>query len=333
MEILHKLSKSMEKRGVAMATLADVAKRANVSKMTVSRVMNHPEQVTDELRALVFEAMEALHYRPNIAAKALSSQKTGIVRVLILEDIDTTEPYYMLLLFGIAKGLDSRQYALQLVTDRDFEREPVDGYIVTGAKVADYQWLAQLEQPVVMFGENHSGYDYVDTDNKLGTQLATQYAIDRKYQTVVFIGIDVRESFEYSREAGYINTVHQAGMLPQVVRMGNHSHESEAYVVNHWAELGADTAFICASDRLAIGVVRGISRMGGTIPDEFGVCGFDGVFLDQVSNPKLSTVKQPIQQMGELTAQMILQKIDQAGLPQGERQVPPELVVRESFRQ
>lgn len=101
-----------------MVTLSDVAKQANVSKMTVSRVINHPEQVTAELRQLVEAAMTTLDYRPNAAAKALANNRTNVVKLVILEDIDTTEPYYMSLLFGIAKGLDKRGYALQLVTER-----------------------------------------------------------------------------------------------------------------------------------------------------------------------------------------------------------------------
>ena len=76
-----------------MATLSDVAKRANVSKMTVSRVINHPEQVTTELKKLVYQAMQELNYHPNIAAKALVTNRSQIIKLYILEELDTTEPY------------------------------------------------------------------------------------------------------------------------------------------------------------------------------------------------------------------------------------------------
>ena len=76
-----------------IATLKDVAKKANVSKMTVSRVINHPQLVTDELKQLVYQAMEELNYRPNMAAKALAQNRTLIVKVLIREEMDATEPY------------------------------------------------------------------------------------------------------------------------------------------------------------------------------------------------------------------------------------------------
>ena len=125
-----------------MVTLSDVAKEANVSKMTVSRVINHPEQVTPELKQLVEQAMAILHYRPNSAAKALANNRTNVIKFLILEDVDTTEPYYMTLLFGIARGLDRQQYALQLVTDREhLDLDHADGYIITGARSTDCQWI------------------------------------------------------------------------------------------------------------------------------------------------------------------------------------------------
>lgn len=110
-----------------MPTLADVAKRANVSKMTVSRVINHPEQVTDELKELVFSAMAELDYRPNIAAKALVTNRSQIIKLFILEEIDTTEPYYMNLLMGIAKRIGKAHYSLQLVTNDAFDVGSCDG--------------------------------------------------------------------------------------------------------------------------------------------------------------------------------------------------------------
>ena len=90
-----------------MVTLLDVAKKANVSKMTVSRVINHPEQVTDELRKLVEQAMDELDYHPNYVAQALVNKRTNVIKFVTLEDVDTTEPYYMNLLFGIARDRKS----------------------------------------------------------------------------------------------------------------------------------------------------------------------------------------------------------------------------------
>lgn len=316
-----------------MVTLSDVAKEANVSKMTVSRVINHPEQVTDELRELVLQAMETLDYHPNSIAQALVHNRSNVVKFIILEDIDTTEPYYMNLLFGFAQGLAKKQYALQLITDPEqINKGRADGYLITGARNSDYEWFDKLDKPFVLFGENHRGYDFVDTDNQAGEKIATEYALSRLYKRIVFIGIDVKEPFEYSREAGYINTLQQHQLIPEIYRIGNHSHEAQELIKEHFKEFRMDTCFICASDRIAVGVLRQLQEEGAKVPRDFGVIGFDGVFLDQVSNPKITTVKQSIFKMGNLLAEMLLQKIAQSGSPQGEVMITPKLIRRGTTR-
>lgn len=315
-----------------MPTLADVAKKANVSKMTVFRVINHPEQVTDELKELVFSAMAELDYRPNIAAKALVSNRSQIIKLFILEEIDTTEPYYMNLLMGIAKCIGKAHYSLQLVTNDAFDVGSCDGYIITGVREKDFDWIDRLEKPVVLFGENRFGYDYVDSDNHYGTAKATQYALDNGYQTIVYIGIDEDEPFELSREKGYLSIMKDQDLPSKILRFPNHSTMAENYLTENWQDFQEKTCFICSSDRLALGIVRGITKEKGRIPDDFGVIGFDGVFLDQISSPKLTTVKQDIVRMGEVCGEMLLKKIAEKGESQGYRRFFPELILRETTR-
>nr|SFZ88980.1 Maltose operon transcriptional repressor MalR, LacI family [Loigolactobacillus rennini] len=291
------------------ATLTDVAKLANVSKMTVSRVINHPEKVTDDLKQLVYHAMQALNYRPNVIAKALVNNSTQIIKFCVLEDIDTTEPYYMNLMVGIARVLDTYQYSLQLVTQRNFDIGNCDGYVITGMRQQDFSWIGQLEKPVVIFGENRFGFDYVDTDNQLGIRLIAEEALKRGYQRLIFIGMATKESFEYSREAGYLQLMQENQLLPEIYRFGNHSHLAQDFISANWTDFAPNTCFICASDRLAIGVERGIEKCGGSIPDQYGVTGFDGVFLNQVASPQITTIKQSVIEMGMACGEKILDKI------------------------
>ncbi len=315
-----------------MITLNDVAKKANVSKMTVSRVINHPEQVTDELKRLVFSAMKELNYRPNVAAKALANNRTQIIKLFILEKMDTTEPYYMNLLMGIAQELDKHHYSLQLVTKNAFDIGACDGYIITGFRNTDFEWIQKLEAPLVLFGENSYGVDYVDTDNQLGTALATEHGIQRGYEHLYFIGIDIDERFEFSREAGYVNVMQKYDKVPQIIRFENRSRFAAAYIQENWAEFPKNSLFICSSDRLAIGIEREILRQGGAIPQDFGVIGFDGVFLDQIAAPQLTTVKQTIVEMGATCTNMLLRKIGQQNAKQGFKVFKPELVIRQSTK-
>ena len=315
-----------------MPTLSDVAKKANVSKMTVSRVINHPEKVTDELKELVFAAMKELDYKPNVAAKALANNRTQVIKFFILEEIDTTEPYYMNLLMGISKELDKHQYSLQLVTENSFDVGQSDGYIITGMRAEHNDWVERLEKPFVLFGENRYGYDYVDTDNTKGTELATEHAIEQGYEKIVYVGIDVKEPFEFSREAGYINTMQRYKKVPEIVRFQNRSRYSNRYIEEEFARYPKNTAFVCSSDRLAIGVERGLQKNKASIPEDYGVVGFDGVFLDQIAYPRLTTIKQPVVEMGMACATMLLNKIKQKGAPQGNQLFEAQLIVRGSTK-
>ncbi|MGM0124434.1 LacI family transcriptional regulator [Enterococcus sp. AZ194] len=315
-----------------MATLSDVAKLANVSKMTVSRVINHPEQVTDELKELVFHAMKELDYKPNIAAKALVSNRSQIIKLFILEEIDTTEPYYMNLLMGISKTVGAAHYSLQLVTNNAFDLGACDGYIITGFRESDFEWINRLEKPVVLFGENTHGIDYVDSDNQYGTAMTTSYALQAGYKHIIFIGIDVDEPFSCSRKKGYVDVMKEHEKEPEIYHFRNHSTEAKQFVEENWLDFKKNTCFICSSDRLAIGVERGIINSGGRIPEDFGVIGFDGVFLDQIGSPKLTTAKQSIIKMGEVCGEMLVKKIEEHGASQGYRRFLPELITRGSTK-
>ncbi|RAM15005.1 LacI family transcriptional regulator, partial [Listeria ivanovii] len=212
-----------------MATLADVAKRANVSKMTVSRVINHPDQVSDELKMLVYSAMEALEYVPNYAARALVQNRTQVIKFLILEEIDTVEPYYMNLLTGISRELDKYYYSLQLVTQRSRNIGAYDGLIVTGIRDKDYDMgLLDIDKPVIFYGENKRGYDSIDVDNKKGTALATAHMIEIGFSRVVFLGIDLLdEQFMKSRLEGYEEVVKDHYLQPESYFIANSSSVAE----------------------------------------------------------------------------------------------------------
>lgn len=97
------------------ATLEDVARKAHVSKMTVSRVINHPELVAPELQVVIEDAMHKLNYHPNNAARALAKNQTSVVKFVILEDVDDTDPYFTNVLFGMATELKKQNYSLQLL--------------------------------------------------------------------------------------------------------------------------------------------------------------------------------------------------------------------------
>lgn len=318
-----------------MITLNDVAKKANVSKMTVSRVINHPDQVRPELRELILDVMSQLNYQPNAAARALVGRRTRVIKLTIFEDMDTTEPYYMMLLAGISNELNQHQYALQIATRNSFQNGECDGYILTGIRQTDYAWVSRLTQPVVFFGSNRQGYDYVDTDNYQAVQESTKYAVETGYTHLVFIGIAVAEPFELDRERGFREYVTTRRISAQIIRLENHSHTATAYIRAHWRNFPRNTAFVCASDRLAIGVETAIISEGGQVPTEYGVIGFDGVLLNQIATKRLTTMQQPLEAMGRAAARLLLANINHGDTPRRDQEkviINSRLSVAESTR-
>lgn len=311
-----------------MATLKDVAQRANVSKMTVSRVLNHPQLVTKELRDLVYKAMEELDYKPNTVAKALAKNRTLVVKLLILEEMDTTEPYFMSLLTGIAKELDKHQYALQLLTENTVDFGDSDGYIITGMRASDYDWIQKIEKPVILFGENQHGIPFVDSNNHLATKEATHFALQCGYTHIEYIGIDVEESFELSREQGYLDVMKEHQQNASIKRIKNHSSLASKLIMEKADDLKPSTCFICSSDRIAIGIERQLLAQGKRIPEDYGVIGFDGVFLDQIAYPKLTTMKQDVVEMGRICVRQLMKLIEGNPLETKEYFHPAALIER-----
>ncbi|WP_099222448.1 LacI family DNA-binding transcriptional regulator [Listeria costaricensis] len=315
-----------------MATLADVAKRANVSKMTVSRVINHPDQVSDELKTLVYQAMKELDYVPNFAARALVQNRTQVIKFLILEEIDTVEPYYMNLLTGISRELDKHYYSLQLVTKKSKNIGSYDGLIVTGMRHDDFDsGVLNIDKPVILYGENTRGYDYIDVDNREGARLATDHVLQLGFKRVVFLGINLlEEQFMVSRLSGYEEVMHAHNLTPESYFIRNSSRVAEKKAFDLLRYNSDDIAFVCASDRIAIGVVRAGLTFGRKFGENMAVTGFDGVFLDRISSPHISTVQSPVIEMGEELARMLLQKIGDNGKSQGHILFKPAFIARGS---
>lgn len=316
---------------MCIVTISDVAKLAHVSKMTVSRVINHPEQVSDDLKKLVYDAMEKLNYVPNYAARALVSNRTQVIKFLILEEMDTTEPYYMNLLAGIAKELDRNYYSFQLVTRKSMDIGQCDGMIATGVRSYDYDTiLKEFSKPIILFGQSDRGYDFIDVDNEKGMRLTTRHVVSLGFEKIYFFGIDLQEPFMSARLQGYLDTVNSYGLPNYLYRMKNSSRVAERNakeILSNWKE---KCAFVCASDRIALGVIRAAQSLQLQIPDQVVVTGFDGVFLDRISSPHITTIRQPVVEMGEACARMLLKKIQEDGKAQGHRFFEPELLVRPS---
>lgn len=188
-----------------MVNLNDVAQKAHVSKMTVSRVINHPDQVSPELMRLVQQAIKAVGYVPNQVARALVNQRQYVVRFLLLEDVSTVEPNYAKLLIRLANNLQKKGYTLEISLDIMAETQSIDGIIVSGWRTEDLSKLQALDVPVTLYGAapTKCPLSSVDVDNQAGIEKATEYMWRQGYRDIYYIGLALDLPFARQREAGY----------------------------------------------------------------------------------------------------------------------------------
>lgn len=313
-----------------MPTLKDVAALAGVSPITVSRVINDPETVKPKTRQRVEAAMTELHYVPNAAAKYLASNRTGVINVYIPKHIDLSNPFVMHLITGISDVLSERMYSMLILRDRSKERM-CDGYIVTGLfkdEINDFVIYAQERQrPVVLFGHtNLPGVTSIDVDNVLGACQAARHLLDLGHRRIAMI--NVREDKDYVADR-------QAGWQKAFSAMGLPFNENDVFFAVNSVEGGVQavcdlphpenyTAFLCATDTIAIGVAAELRRIGRAIPQDASIVGFDGLGHELLSPVQLDTVRQPVFEVGRMLAHSLINRLD------GE-EVPQETLVAPSF--
>lgn len=291
-----------------MVTISDVARYAHVSNMTVSRVLNHPEQVSDDLKQRVLEAIKQLNYTPNRIGQALTKQQQLTMQFLILENIEKVDPYYAKLLLYLADYLQKKNYTLEIKHQLDPNLiNQVDGGFINGARIEDIPKLLKLNFPLVSYGNISNQISSIDVDNFQGTYKMTKYLAKCNYENLIYLGLNLPEKFAVEREKGYLAAIKELNQKPIIYRLNNTQQACATLIQN--ITLPSNTALIAATDRLAIGALQQLELCGVDIPNEIGITGFDGVFMHQVTLKTLTTVIQPLDLVAKEMVDLLLEVI------------------------
>ncbi len=318
-----------------MATLKDVAAAARVSAITVSRVINTPELVKPGTRQRVQKIMASMQYVPNVAAKNLVSKRSGIIDVFVPEHIDLSNPFVMHLIAGISQVLSERMYSFLILRSRRTEHY-CDGYIVTGLLrneiVEFYRYAEERSRHVVLFGHTDiPQVDCIDVDNTAGARLAAEYLIRKGHRRIGMVNVAENKDYTADRLEGYRQALREHGITADeqsVVYAENNVNggvEATRRLLSH----GGCTAIFCATDTIAIGAAKAIAEAGLRVPEDISIMGFDGLGHQLLATPRVTTVKQPIYEMGIMLAQALLDKLD-GKTERISRLVVPTLIEEES---
>lgn len=297
-----------------MSSLKQVAERAKVSPITVSRVVNSPELVSPKTIEKVQRAMKELNYSINPAAQALAAKRTNVIDVYVPKHIGLEDFYVMQLISGISDVCSRNMYSFLIIRDINSDNA-CDGYIVTGVYDEELDEIASYakskKRGLTLFGRTErNDIDYIAVDNFSGAKNMVSYLIDQGHQKIGVLNISEKKISEHSRERfeGYCSALAEHGLEvaeDYIFRAENNVaaayNESKKFLKNTDA-----TAFFCTSDVLAIGMMNACSDLGISIPDDLSIDGFDGFGYQNMTLPHITTIKQPIFKIGQMLAESLL---------------------------
>jgi LacI family transcriptional regulator len=298
---------------VTPPTLADVAERAGVSRQTVSNAINNPDLLRPDTLARVQEAIAVLGYSPNRAARNLRTRSSHLIGMRIgpaqegtanatmdrfvhsLVETSRAAGYHVLLFAG--DGTDPVAGYDDLLRST-----AVDAFVVTDTFLGNPQtaWLEQRRAPFVAFGRPWEHPDarhpWVDVDGAAGTELATRHLLDRGHQRIAWIGWRKDSRIGEDRRSGWSRAMHDRGLpTTGLASRVEDTVASGRDAAAHLLESAQPSAFVCASDTLAMGVLHTLRERGLRPGDDVAVVGFDDSQVAQVVPPGLTSVRQPLE--------------------------------------
>ncbi len=323
------------------ATIYDVARRAQVSIATVSRVVSGRARVTEETRARVLEAVKELNYHPNPVAQGLALQSTRTL-ALIIEGFDNIYPAKIVAGAETEARVHDYHLLVQQVADLDGDKlrrlsGRVDGIIISGAATADELLQAAVEQDIhavrlgYLIPDLHA--DAVVADNYKGAYEAVEHLIEHGYRRIAHISGPESSPHGKERANAYLAAL-QDHAIPQpeeyLVR-GDYTHERGFQAMASLLELAEPPdAVFCADDLLAMGAILAVHELGYEVPDDVAIIGFDGLETGAYVTPPLTSVYQPIEQLGRVAVETLLWRISNPDKELRETVLPTELVIRRS---
>ena len=333
------------------ATIRDVAKAAGISVATASRALNDREDVSDETRQRVLQAAEELNFVPSALARALVSDNTKIIGVIVG---DASDPYFATIVRGISDIAREKGYLTMICnSDRipDVELSYVrmmrdyhtDGIIFAGGSLNDEAHMREMGElisrarerhtPVVSLGSHLFESPQINIDNTSAAADMTGYLVGLGHSRIGFIDGPELLTTTALRRDGYKQALKKHGIPydPDLVVSSNFTYESgQAATDTLLTRDPLPTAIFGSNDLVAIGCLARLRERGISVPDQISVAGFDDIFAARYVNPPLTTIQVPMWKMGAIGMQKLVQMIETTDKVDDVTLLEHSLVVRAS---
>ena len=330
--------------------LEDIAKKAGVSRSTVSRVINNDRYVSSDTRERVMRVIEQENFQPNPAARALVTRRTEIIGVVIpnTENIFFTDnSYFPMLLAGLGEATRLRDYAMLLwlgeLTNKDEHwirkistSRQADGLVIASLTHDHplFPRLLEMNAPFVMIDrplQYEDRISYVTIDNIHSAETAVEHLALHGRRRIAHITGHVEISDGRDRLIGYQNALVKAGLPvdPNLIYYGKFTRTAGYHGMKYLLQHKPDAVF-AGGDTIAVGALQAITESGLRVPDDIAIIGFDDIDVARQSTPSLTTMRQPVQQKGAIAAQLLMDLIEGKLESPQHILLPTELVIRGS---
>ncbi|MBG9812066.1 LacI family transcriptional regulator [Bacillus endophyticus] len=329
-----------------MPTIKDVAQLSGISKTTVSRVINNKGYVSEEKKALVLKAMEELEYYPNLAARRLRGQLTTTIGVIVPK---ITNPFFSYLVDAIEEAAYEKGYQVLIFQSNEdpkkeltflnlLKTKQVDGVIMTSVENDWTKVKSFIKHGPIVFCNVYIEKSTVPTvrlNQYQGTYDGIKHLIERGHRKIAYCtgGFFKKEGKGKERNQGYQKALEEAGISINLnwIFVNQHSIEDGKQVLRKILEMEEKpTAVFTGSDEVASGMVAEASVHGIRIPDDLAIMGFDDQPIARVVSPKLTTIKQPVDRLGEKAVEIIIDELNNAQSLDQYYELPIELIIRQS---
>ena len=330
-----------------VASIKDVAKEAGVSIATVSRVLNDVDVVNEETKKKVIEAIKKLKYRPNIVARSLKTQKTSTIGIIIP---DISNQIYPEIVRGAEDVANIYMYNIILCnTDLDMEKEleylkvlkekMVDGviYMSNSLEGETLELINDLNLTMVLVEtrDKDNKLPSVTIDNKNAAVEAVEYLINKGNKKIAYIGNrDDAVNAGSLRVLGYKEALARNNIaLNENLLYFSGLKASDGYDgLNKILEKESIDAVFCGSDEVAMGAINALREKNIRVPEDVDVMGFDDIYSASMFYPKLTTIAQPMYDMGSVGMRMLIKIINKQELEREHYVLPYQLIERDSCK-
>ena len=334
-------------------TIYDIAEGAQVSIATVSRVLNGHARVSDATRDRVSAVAQSLGYEPHASAQSLARRQTGLISAVVPM---MTSAFFMEVLRGVQNRLDASHHDLLVYAARTLanvegqlaravQRGRSDGVLLVSTPLSDRRAgaLAASGRPVALVDSYHPDFDSVSVDNRAGAVAAVEHLAGRGHERIALLMPSEESVPARRRRDGYRDALVAAGLDadPALEVVADWDHEHHGYtrfagyramqtLLERFGGRPAErpTAVFAAADVMALGALRAAGEAGLRAPRDLDVVGFDDI--ESSAYAGLTTLRQPMAQMGRLAAEKLVRRLETPGAPAQHTVFAPTLVARQT---